>query len=161
MYRERRMKIKVPPEPRRSCPRVWVSASIPTLNTHALMHILVKNQGNLMTIRVLIKRHVKEGFVGRASEMLREFRNKAKNQPGYISGETWVNHYDPRSIIIVSTWAQLEDWIRWQSSDERAANEAKIEGLLAAPTKYEIYDVGILPEGSSDQMPAHESDEVS
>jgi len=114
-----------------------------------------------MTIRVLIKRHVKEGFVGRASEMLREFRNKAKNQPGYISGETWVNHYDPRSIIIVSTWAQLEDWIRWQSSDERAANEAKIEGLLAAPTKYEIYDVGILPEGSSDQMPAHESDEVS
>lgn len=114
-----------------------------------------------MTIRVLIKRHVREGFVGRASEMLHEFRNQANKQPGYISGETWVNHYDPRSITIVSAWQQLEDWIRWQSSDERAANEAKIEGLLEVPTKYEIYDVGSLPEGISPQMPAHQSDEVS
>jgi heme-degrading monooxygenase HmoA len=114
-----------------------------------------------MTIRVLIKRHVKEGFVGRVSEMLHEFRKKAKKQAGYISGETWINHYDPRSITIVSTWQHLEDWIRWQSSDERAANEAKIEGLLELPTKYEIYDVGSLPKETSPQMPAHESDEVS
>ena len=114
-----------------------------------------------MAIRVLIRRHVKEGFVGRACEMLHEFRNKAKRQSGYISGETWINHYDPRSITIVSAWQRLEDWIRWQSSDERAANEAKIEGLLEVPTKYEIYDVGSLPEAISPQMPAHQSDEVS
>jgi heme-degrading monooxygenase HmoA len=114
-----------------------------------------------MSIRVLIKRHVKEGFVGRACEMLQEFRTKAKRQPGYISGETWINHYDPRSITVVSAWQRLDDWIRWQSSDERAANETKIEGLLEVPTKYEIYDVGSLEESISPQMPAHESDEVS
>jgi heme-degrading monooxygenase HmoA len=114
-----------------------------------------------MTIRVLIKRHVKEGFVGRASEMLHEFRKKARKQPGYISGETWINHYDPRSITVVSAWQRLDDWIRWQSSDDRAANEARLEGLLELPTKYEIYDVGSLPGEMGPQMPAHESDEVS
>jgi pentatricopeptide repeat protein len=95
-----------------------------------------------MAIRVLIKRHVKEGCVERALELLKEFRAKAMDQEGYISGETWINHYDPRSITIVSGWQQLDDWVRWQTSNARAANEAKIEELLEVPTKYEVYDVG-------------------
>jgi heme-degrading monooxygenase HmoA len=136
----------------------YFDPSLETASSHAYVDT---KTGALMTIRVVIKRHVKEGFVGRVAEMLQEFRNQAKKQPGYISGETWINHYDPRSITIVSAWQHLEDWIRWQSSDERAANEAKLEGLLEVPTKYEIYDVGRLPERISPQMPAHGSDEVS
>jgi heme-degrading monooxygenase HmoA len=99
----------------------YFDSRLETTGSHAYVE---RKPGALMTIRVLIKRHVREGFVGRASEMLHEFRNQAKKQPGYISGETWINHYDPRSFTIVSAWQQLEDWIRWQSSDERAANEA-------------------------------------
>jgi len=97
-----------------------------------------------MAIRVLIKRYVKKGRVDQANEMMKEFRKIALNQLGYISGETLINHYDPRSIMIVSTWEKLDDWIRWEGSEERAANEAKIESLLEAPTKYEVYDIGSL-----------------
>jgi len=45
--------------------------------------------------------------------------------------------------MIVSTWEKLDDWIRWESSEARAANEAKVESLLEEPTKYEIYNFSI------------------
>jgi heme-degrading monooxygenase HmoA len=94
-----------------------------------------------MAIKVFIKRRIKEGHVEKAVSMLKEFRNMAKKEPGYLSGETLINHYDPRSITVVSTWRTIEDWVNWQSSDRRAGNEERIEVLLEAPTKYEIYDI--------------------
>jgi heme-degrading monooxygenase HmoA len=42
---------------------------------------------------------------------------------------------------VVSSWSTIEDWIRWQNSDKRTANEANIEKILEVPTKYEIYDI--------------------
>jgi heme oxygenase (mycobilin-producing) len=101
-----------------------------------------------MPIRVFIKRHIKEGSVEKVVSMLNEFRTMAKKQPGYLSGETLINHYDPRSITIVSSWQNLDDWIRWQSSEERARNEARIESSLEMPTKYEVYDARSLAERS-------------
>ena len=98
-----------------------------------------------MAIKIVIKRHFKEDTIKKAFDLLNGFRNHAMTQPGYISGETWVNHYDPRSITVVSTWQSVEDWIRWEESDERAANEAKLENLLEVPTRFEVYDLGALP----------------
>lgn len=94
-----------------------------------------------MPIKGFIKRHVKAGHVQAAVGMLEEFRRMAIQQPGYISGETLTNHYDTRSITVVSSWHTIEDWIRWQTSDKRAANEANLEKILEVPTQYEIYDV--------------------
>lgn len=94
-----------------------------------------------MTVRVFIKRQIKQSLVDEALAMLLDFRTQARKQPGYVCGETLINRYDPRSVTIVSSWRKLEDWIRWQSSDQRAANEAQIDSLLELPTKYEVYDV--------------------
>jgi heme-degrading monooxygenase HmoA len=98
-----------------------------------------------MAIKVFIKRHIKEGHVEKAVAMLEEFRDMAKKEIGFIAGETLINHYDSRSITVVSSWRTIEDWVRWQSSDKRAGNEAKLEALLEIPTKYEIYDIGAPP----------------
>jgi heme-degrading monooxygenase HmoA len=95
-----------------------------------------------MPIKVFIKRHIKAGRVEKAVAMLEEFRSMARKEPGYIAGETLINHYDSRSITVVSTWRSIEEWVNWQNSDKRAANEAKLEALLEVPTKYEIYDAG-------------------
>ncbi|MBT8371411.1 MAG: hypothetical protein HKO68_06730 [Desulfobacterales bacterium] len=101
-----------------------------------------------MAIKIVIKRHFRENTIEDAFDLLNNFRNDAMDQPGYISGETWVNHYDPRSITVVSTWQTVEDWIRWEESEERAANEAKLESLLEVPTKFELYDLGVPPGNS-------------
>jgi len=114
-----------------------------------------------MPIRVFIKRHIKEGREEEAIAMLSQFRHMAQKQPGYISGETLINHFDSRSITIVSSWQNIEDWMQWQNRAERAANEAMIESLLEQPTKYEIYDVRGIRGRLSSRGPGHEFDEVS
>jgi len=99
-----------------------------------------------MAVKVLIKRHFKEGKTAEAFALLLKFRHNAMNQPGYISGETLTNHYDSRSMTVISTWQTIEDWIRWQESEEREANERQLESFLEEPTNFEIYDIGMRPE---------------
>lgn len=94
-----------------------------------------------MAVRIFIKRHVKEGLVEKTIQMLNEFRKSAMDQPGYLSGETLVNHYDANCVAVVSTWRNVEDWIRWQSSEVRDRNENLLEDLLYEPTIYEVYDI--------------------
>ena len=95
-----------------------------------------------MAIKVLIKRHFKTGKSAQGLALLRELRNQAMNQPGYISGETLIDHYDNRSIAVISSWQTIEEWIEWEESDMRAAVEEKFESLLEQKADFEIYDVG-------------------
>lgn len=95
-----------------------------------------------MAVRVFIKRYVKKGKTEAALDLLKEVRSHALKQPGYISGETLVNHYDPCNITVVSTWQTIDDWIRWQESEARSTKEDQMEGLQEGPTNFEIYDLG-------------------
>jgi heme-degrading monooxygenase HmoA len=94
-----------------------------------------------MAVKILIKRHFVKNSANQALALLINFRHDAMSRSGYISGETWTNHYDPCQITVVSTWQSVEDWIQWEESDERAANEAKLKDILRVPVKFEIYDV--------------------
>jgi heme-degrading monooxygenase HmoA len=95
-----------------------------------------------MAVKIFIKRYVKKGKTQEAVELLKDVRSQALKQPGYISGETLINHYDPCSITVVSTWQTIDDWIRWEESDERSAKEDQLEGLQEGPADFEIYDLG-------------------
>jgi heme-degrading monooxygenase HmoA len=99
-----------------------------------------------MAIKVFIKRYVKKGNTADTLVLLNEVRSQALKQPGYISGETLVNHYDPCNIAVVSTWQSIEDWIRWQESDARATKEDQLESLQERPANFEIYDLGLASE---------------
>ena len=96
-----------------------------------------------MAVKVFIKRRVKKGKTDTALELLKEVRSLALNQPGYISGETLVNHYDPCNITVVSTWQSIDDWILWEESDARSGKEDQLEGLQEGPAQFEIYDLGL------------------
>jgi heme-degrading monooxygenase HmoA len=96
-----------------------------------------------MAVKIFIKRFVKKGKTQEAVELLKNVRSQALKQPGYISGETLINHYDPCKITVVSTWQTIDDWIRWEESDERSAKENQLEGLQEGPTDFEIYDLGL------------------
>ena len=100
-----------------------------------------------MAVKVFIKRNVKKGKTQEAVELLKEVRSYALKQPGYISGETLINHYDPCNITVVSTWQTIDDWIRWEESDERSAKENQLEGLQEGPADFEIYDLGLVSSG--------------
>jgi heme-degrading monooxygenase HmoA len=95
-----------------------------------------------MAVKILIKRHFKEDSTERTLSLLNDFRHDAMSRPGYISGETWTNHYDPCQITVVSTWQRIEDWIEWEESDQRATLEARLKDFLKKPAQFEVYDVG-------------------
>ena len=95
-----------------------------------------------MAVKVFIKRNIKKGKTEDTLSLLNEVRSQALKQPGYISGETLINHYDPSNITVVSTWQTIDDWIRWQESDERSVQEDQLESLQEGPANFEIYDLG-------------------
>lgn len=96
-----------------------------------------------MAVKILIKRKFKEGALKNASRLIIQARYNAMNQPGYISSETWSACDRPDSVTVVSMWQHLKNWEQYKKSEIRTVLEAEIENLLAAPTEYEVYDMGL------------------
>ena len=92
-----------------------------------------------MTVKILIDRKVKKGKEADFSKLLRELRSKAISSRGYISGETLRALEDHQNYIVISTWQSLDDWKEWEKNSERKKIQAKIEKLMAKPTKTKIY----------------------
>jgi heme-degrading monooxygenase HmoA len=92
-----------------------------------------------MAVRVIIDRKVKKGRESDFSKLLRELRSKAIPSKGYISGETLRSLADPHNYIVITTWQSVDEWKRWEKGPERKKIQAKIEKLMARPTKTKIY----------------------
>jgi heme-degrading monooxygenase HmoA len=98
-----------------------------------------------MAIKVLIKRRIKEGKTREAFALLNKMRADAMEQPGYISGESLINHDEPREIVVISLWQTIENWLKWKNNRERKANENIFERYLEGPTEYAAYVLGTYP----------------
>lgn len=92
-----------------------------------------------MAVRIIIDRKVKKGKESDFSKLLRELRSKAIPSKGYISGETLRSLADSYNYIVITTWQSVDEWKRWEKDPERKKIQAKIEKLMARPTKTKIY----------------------
>jgi heme-degrading monooxygenase HmoA len=92
-----------------------------------------------MAVRIIIDRKVKKGKESDFSKLLRELRSKAIPSKGYISGETLRSLDDSCNYIVITTWQSVDEWKRWEKDPERKKIHAKIEKLMARPTKTKIY----------------------
>jgi heme-degrading monooxygenase HmoA len=92
-----------------------------------------------MIVKVMIKRKIKEGKAREVFALLNKFRSEAMIQKGYITGETLMNHDNPREILVISMWQAMENWLKWRENPERKANETLLERWLEEPTAYESY----------------------
>lgn len=66
-------------------------------------------------------------------DVIREVRNEAMKQRGYITGETLVNTEDPSNVLVISTWENLDDWKAWDTSEKRLEMKPRINELLIEP----------------------------
>jgi heme-degrading monooxygenase HmoA len=62
-------------------------------------------------------------------------------QTGYVSGETLINTENRQVVTVISTWKTLEDWRKWESSEQRAKINEQIEPLLSSPSNIETYEL--------------------
>jgi heme-degrading monooxygenase HmoA len=92
-----------------------------------------------MAVRIIIDRKVKKGKEAEFAKQLRELRSKAIPSRGYISGETLRSMDDPHNYIVITTWQNIDDWKTWEKNSERKKIQAKIEKLMARPTKTKVY----------------------
>ena len=92
-----------------------------------------------MLVKVLMRRRMKNGNVREVFSLIRKIRARAMNQKGYISGETLVDHSDPRRSLVIGTWQDMDDWLRWKEDTRRIELEAQLEPLLEGQTEYEAY----------------------
>jgi heme-degrading monooxygenase HmoA len=92
-----------------------------------------------MTVRIIIDRKVKKGKETDFAKLLRELRSKAISSKGYISGETLRALDDPHNYIVITTWQSIDEWKKWEKDPQRKKIQAKIEKLMARPTKTKIY----------------------
>ncbi len=96
-----------------------------------------------MTVKVLIKRQFENAKSKSVTEILIESRKNAMGKKGYISSESLCSCEDPNLILILSMWRKKEDWDNYEKSADRNEIEKKYVELLAKPTEYEFYNVGL------------------
>ena len=72
-----------------------------------------------MAVQVIIKRKFKVESPEELFPLLTELRIRAKDQPGYISGETLRNLDNTENYLVISKWETADDWKNWFNSKER------------------------------------------
>ncbi len=92
-----------------------------------------------MTVRVITERTAKREHMEQLMPLLLQLREKAIQQPGYISGETLQSLDHKRTHMVVSTWNTLQDWRNWEGNKERKALIDKIDTTLTSPSKVRVY----------------------
>lgn len=95
-----------------------------------------------MIAKILIKRRFKEGNTPQIVNLLNDIRSLAMGRPGYQSGETLIKKDTPLTMVVISTWNSMEEWMDWKESPERKNFEAMLEVYQKGTTEYEEYLVG-------------------
>ena len=93
-----------------------------------------------MAVQVIIKRKFKVESPEELFPLLTELRIRAKDQPGYISGETLKNIDTSGNYLVISKWETADDWKKWFNSEERRDMQGKVDSLLGEKTFYEVFE---------------------
>ncbi len=93
-----------------------------------------------MSIQVIIKRKLKIENPEKLIPLLDQLRSRAKEQPGYLSGETLRSRDNPEDYMVVSKWETAADWERWFGNKERRSIQGQIDSLIGERTFYEVFE---------------------
>ena len=91
-------------------------------------------------IKVHIKRSAPEDKKEELLELINQLRSITQGEPGYIAGETLKRVDKPDESLVVTRWQSIYYWEQWLQGEKRSAIQAKIDALLGAETRYEIYE---------------------
>jgi len=95
-----------------------------------------------MTVTLMVERKVIPGAQDELSDLLRELRSKAVRQPGFISGETVVDLFNPQIFMTISTWASVSVWEAWEKNPDRLQTVRRINALLSGDPVVRLWTSG-------------------
>ena len=92
-----------------------------------------------MSVVLMVERGVIPGAQQEIKELLRELRSKATRQPGFISGQTVVDAFNPTNFMTISTWSSIAAWHSWEADPDRADTIARINGVIQGTPKQRLW----------------------
>ena len=95
-----------------------------------------------MAVKIIIMRTVSPEEYTAIGPYLTKLHALAKQQEGYISGESLSNIDNPDEKIVISSWRSKEDWERFISDPEVDAAHQAVDDLIAKKTLHQIYITG-------------------
>ena len=95
-----------------------------------------------MQAKILIKRKFKKGKKNEIIAMLKELRSMAMQQPGYISGETLSSSDQPQTLMVISSWQDMESWQSWRENNTRKTLEQMLSTYQESETEYQEFVLG-------------------
>jgi heme-degrading monooxygenase HmoA len=93
-----------------------------------------------MPVQVIIKRKFYVDNPKALIPLLTALRNRAKAQPGYISGQTLRNINNSQEYMVISTWETAGDWEKWWNSKDRRDLQGQVDSLIGERTFYEVFE---------------------
>jgi heme-degrading monooxygenase HmoA len=93
-----------------------------------------------MPVYIIIKRKLKIADPEKLMPLLNQLRGLAKEQPGYISGETLKSLSDPEEYMVISQWKTSADWEKWFGSKVRRDVQGQIDSLIGEKTFYDLFE---------------------
>ena len=92
-------------------------------------------------VRVVIEHKIKSRrYVDKAVDLIRQIREEAMKQHGFITGETLTNMDDPKNMLVISTWENRKAWDTWDTSKKRIELKPMINKLLAEPYSVRVFE---------------------
>ena len=95
-----------------------------------------------MQAKILIKRKFNKGKKNEIIAMLKESRSMAMQQPGYISGETLSSSDQPQTLMVISSWQDMESWQSWRENNTRKTLEQMLSTYQESETEYQEFVLG-------------------
>ena len=93
-----------------------------------------------MSIKVMIKRKWQVDKPEELLPLLAALRATAREQPGFISGETLRSLDDPEDFLVISTWETADDWKKWMQNKKRRDLQGKVDSLIGEKTFYDMFE---------------------
>ena len=93
-----------------------------------------------MPVKVMIKRKWQVDKPEELFPLLAALRETAREQPGFISGETLRSLDDPEDYLVISIWETADDWNKWVQNKKRRDLQGKVDSLIGEKTFYEMFE---------------------
>ncbi len=95
-----------------------------------------------MQAKILIKRKFIKGKKNEIISLLKELRSGALQQSGYISGETLTSTEHPQTLMVISSWQDMESWQNWKENNTRITLDKMLESYQEEATEYQEFTLG-------------------
>lgn len=92
-----------------------------------------------MHVKVISRRLFKIKHKDKLIPLLKQLRELAEKQKGFVSRVTYSSLNDPGEYIVISEWKSADDWVEWMDKKKTRKIQGDIDSLIGEKTFFDIY----------------------